>query len=208
MSQPETEQKLTVFNGAMASGKTTQARLWARETGAHLLLGDESTQPEIVSGEVYTQGSDVEVEKWFVDYHCRRLGELAMLDTPQRVVSDMSSQNDLIWGRALLSGKELEEFEVYYRERTAGMPLPDHSILFLLPTAVLLDRVRSRAAQHSNRAFEKNTKLEFIEKIQGSFIDSSDELAKNVKIIDLREESHLPVDEVHQRVRDVMQQLA
>jgi thymidylate kinase len=205
MSQPETEQKLTVFNGAMASGKTTQARLWAQETGAYLLLGDESTQPEIVSGDVYTQGSNVEVEKWFVDYHLRKLGELATRNTSQGAVSDMSSQNDLIWGRALLSGKELEEFEAYYRERTADMPLPDRSILFLLPTAVLLDRVRSRAAQYPNRAFENNTKLEFIEKIQDSFIESSHELAKNVKIIDLREESHLPVDEVRQRVRDVMQ---
>jgi deoxyadenosine/deoxycytidine kinase len=206
MSRLKTMHEVTVFNGAMASGKTTQARLWAQETGAHLLLGDESTQPEIVSGAVYTQGSNIEVEKWFVEYHLRKLGGLAVHDTSQGVVSDMSSPNDLIWGRALLSGRELEEFEAYYRERTAEVPLPDRSILFLLPAAVLLDRVRSRARQHPHRAFESTTKREFIEKIQASFIDSSHELAKDVKVVDLREESHLPIKEVHQRVQDVMRE--
>jgi thymidylate kinase len=201
MSGIKIENKFVVFNGTMASGKTTQARLFAKETGAELLLGEESKHPDIISGEIYTQGSDIKVEKWFVNFH---LGKLALYNCipKQGVVSDMCMTSNLIYGRALLSGSELEEFEEYYRQKNKNIPKPDHSLLFLLPPEVLLERVRSRMAVEPERKFESDTSIEYLEKIQNSFIESQHELAKKVSIIDLRKNHSLSIDEVHRKILD------
>src|ERR1700690_519101 len=110
MSKLHVGESHVALNGAVASGKTTQGRLLAHAVGARLLLGNESLQPEIVSGDVYTQGSSAAVEKWFVDFHIGKLATLASLPR-EGLVSDMSLPNDLVWARALLRGPALREFE-------------------------------------------------------------------------------------------------
>ncbi|CAN5612470.1 hypothetical protein BH23PAT2_BH23PAT2_01580 [soil metagenome] len=110
MSDSILKNKYIAMNGSLGVGKTTQSRMLAEYPESSLLLGKESEQPEIISGEVFTQGSDIEAEKWFLHHH---IGKLALFPSvpPEGLVSDMSVENDLVFGRALLKGKMLEEFE-------------------------------------------------------------------------------------------------
>jgi len=190
------ESRFVAFQGSMASGKTTQAQLLANKTDAELLLGEESKQKEIVSGEVFTRVPAIEVEKWFVNYH---LGKLAMFSTipEEGLVSDMSMENDLVWGRALLKGNELSNFEDYYQEASKNVPKPDISLLMLLPPIVLFDRVMKRISDNPNRRFESKTDMRLLDRIQESFIDNQKELGKKTAVLDLRKDPLLNPQEVH-----------
>jgi deoxyadenosine/deoxycytidine kinase len=206
MSKLYVGENYVALNEAAATGKTTQARLLAHAAGAQLLLGNESLQPEIVSGEVYTQGSSAEVEKWFVNFHVGKLATLASLPR-EGMVSDMSLPNDLVWARALLREPALREFEDYYLEQSERTYTPDIAILLLLPPQVLLERIKQRLISEPNRAFEAKTTEQFIDRIQCSFIDSAEVLGKNVATVDLRDEPYAPVEEAQCQIQESVSRL-
>ena len=178
------QQRHISFSGVLGSGKTTQARLLGKRLGITPFLGKEHEQPEIISGEIFTQGSDLEAEKWFVDHHAKALASLRPHDS-RGSLTDCSLESDLAIGRTLLTGKDLIEFEEYWTQASRQLAPTDISILLLVNEEVLINRIQKRA-RLEGRDFERTTSIDFVAMLQDGFTEHNEVLGERVVVIDHR----------------------
>lgn len=124
--------------GASGSGKSTTAELVAEQTGMTYLAGNEHAQPELRDGilAVNQRRSDLEIERWFVDYHRKLLAEWP----DGTLVTDFSLEMDQAYGRGLLSAEDYADFRIYLEDSQRDIRTPDLLVVLEVPPEEMVRR--------------------------------------------------------------------
>ena len=132
------------FEGPIAAGKTTIAKLFAKVTGAHLLLEDFEENKFLA--DFYRDRNRWALPmqlQFLLSRHNQFDNSCYECNVP--IVSDHTYEKDLIFARLLLGDRELRLYESIHR--TLKNQVMDPSLIVYLdaPDEILLKRIRLRS---------------------------------------------------------------
>ncbi len=134
------------FEGPIAAGKTTIAELFAKASGAQLLLEDFAENEFLVAFYKDQNRWALPMQLSFLLSRHGQFGSCTEYSVP--IVTDHTYEKDLIFAGLLLSGRELRLYETIHR--TLKRPMREPSLIVYLdaPDEVLLNRIQQRNRQY------------------------------------------------------------
>lgn len=150
------------FEGPIAAGKTTLAKLLAAATGARELL-------EAFETNAFLPGFYADRQRWALamqlDFLLSRRWQFATAKwTNTRVVADHTFAKDRLFARILLSGDELALYERICDAVAVPEAQPSLVVFLDAPDDVLLDRIRLRA-----RPYERDISAEYLHRLRDAY---------------------------------------
>ena len=145
-----------VVEGPIGAGKTTLARRLAARLSAELLLEQPEENPFL--GRFYEDMARfaLPTQLFFLFQRVRMLEPLAQLDLFARpTVGDFLLDKDPLFARLTLSADELALYEKIYAALRPRSPGPDLVVYLQAQPAVLVERVRRRAAGYERAVSEE-----------------------------------------------------
>lgn len=135
------------FEGPIAAGKTTIAKIFAEVSGAKLLLEDFAENEFLADFYKNPNRWALPMQLGFLLSRCDQFGSCAEYCAP--IVSDHTYGKDLIFAGILLSGRELRLYRTIHRALKPPTREPSLIVYLDAPDEVLLSRIRQR-----NRPYE------------------------------------------------------
>jgi deoxyadenosine/deoxycytidine kinase len=138
-----------VVEGPIGAGKTSLARRLASRLGADLVLEEPEENPFLARFYDDLPRYALPTQLFFLFQRARLLEPLAQPDLFARaVVADFLLDKDPLFARLTLSADELALYEKIYAVLRLRAPAPDLVIYLQAQPAVLIERVRRRAARY------------------------------------------------------------
>jgi deoxyguanosine kinase len=140
-----------VVEGPIGAGKTSLARRLGARLGADLVLEQPEENPFLARFYDDMPRYALPTQLFFLFQRARVLEPLAQPDMFGRaVVADFLLDKDPLFARLTLSTDELALYEKIYAVLRLHTPAPDLVIYLQAQPAVLVERVRRRAARHEH----------------------------------------------------------
>jgi deoxyadenosine/deoxycytidine kinase len=153
--------------GPIGVGKTSLARLLARELNARLVLEEVDDNPFIVRFYEDPEKYALPVQLYFLLTRYNQQRKLGQQDLfSQATVADYLFAKDRIFAGLNLAPDEMTLYENVYRLLDAQMAKPDLVVYITARVEVLADRLRKR-----NREFERYISFEYLERVLTAFRD-------------------------------------
>ena len=161
MSEPN----YIAIEGVIGAGKTTLARMLARELKAELLLDDAMNNPFLADFYKNPKQNAFSAQLFFLLTRYQQQQKLMVRDLfAQRIVADYTFVRDRIFASVNLSERELLLYEKLLPLLTNEIPRPDLTIYLQASTPVLQDRIRLR-----NVSFERTIDNNYINRLNDAF---------------------------------------
>jgi deoxyadenosine/deoxycytidine kinase len=145
-----------VVEGPIGAGKTTLARRLGARLSAELLLEQPEENPFIARFYEDMARYALPTQLFFLFQRVRMLEPLAQLDLFARpTVGDFLLDKDPLFARLTLSADELSLYEKIYAALRPRTPSPDLVVYLQAQPAVLVERVRRRAAGYERAISEE-----------------------------------------------------
>lgn len=157
--------RYVVVEGPIGAGKTSLARRLGARLSADLVLEQPAENPFI--GRFYQDMARyaLPTQLFFLFQRARMLDPLKQPDMFARpAVADFLLDKDLLFARITLSGDEFALYQKIYDALRPQAPVPDLVIYLQAQPAVLVERVRRRAA-----AFERGISEEYLAVLAESY---------------------------------------
>jgi len=153
--------------GPIGVGKTSLARLLARELGARLVLEEAEDNPFLARFYEDPDKYSLPAQLYFLLTRYQRERELAQQDLfAQATVSDYLFDKDRIFATLNLAPDEMALYDNVYRLLDARMRKPDLVVYMSARVEVLMERLRKR-----KRDFERHISLDYLERVSAAFRD-------------------------------------
>jgi deoxyadenosine/deoxycytidine kinase len=153
--------------GPIGVGKTSLARLLARELEARLVLEAVDENPFLARFYEDPDKYSLPAQLYFLLTRYQQQREIAQQDLfAQTTVSDYLFGKDRIFAALNLAPDEMELYENVYRLLDQRMRKPDLVVYMSARVEVLADRLRKR-----NRDFERHITIDYLERVSSAFRD-------------------------------------
>jgi deoxyguanosine kinase len=150
--------RYVVVEGPIGAGKTSLARRLAARLSTELMLEDPGENPFLARFYQDMARFALPTQLFFLFQRARMLEPLAQPDMFGRgTVGDFLLDKDPLFARITLSGDELALYEKIYAALRPRAPAPDLVVYLQAQPAVLVERVRRRAA-----GFERDISEEYL----------------------------------------------
>ncbi len=184
------------IDGNIGSGKTTLARLLAKNLNARLILEKAAENPFLPAFYENPQAEGFPLELFFLAERFKQLKDrLKANDLFQQVtISDYYFGKSLLFAKINLSEEEFRLFGKFYDMLLPQLQPPDLLIYLHAPVNILTKNIEKR-----NRLFEKNISTEYLHQIEETYSDYIKQHHLKTIYIDvsnadfLRNEAHLDV---------------
>ena len=154
-----------VVEGPIGAGKTTLARRLAARLAADLVLEQPAENPFIAKFYQDMARYALPTQLFFLFQRARMIEPLKQPDMFARpAVADFLLDKDLLFARVTLSGDEFALYQKIYDALAPQAPAPDLVIYLQAQPAVLIERVRRRAA-----GFERGISEEYLALLAESY---------------------------------------
>jgi deoxyadenosine/deoxycytidine kinase len=154
-----------VVEGPIGAGKTSLARRLAPRLGADLVLEQPAENPFIAKFYQDMPRYALPAQLFFLFQRSRMLEPLKQPDLFARpAVADFLLDKDMLFARITLSGDEFALYQKIYEALRPQAPAPDLVIYLQAQPAVLVERVRRRAA-----GFERGISEEYLALLAESY---------------------------------------
>ena len=154
-----------VVEGPIGAGKTTLAKRLAARLSADLVLEQPADNPFIARFYQDMARYALPTQLFFLFQRTRMIEPLKQPDMFARpAVADFLLDKDLLFARVTLSGEEFTLYQKIYDALAPQAPTPDLVIYLQAQPAVLIERVRRRAA-----GFERGISEEYLALLAESY---------------------------------------
>jgi len=153
------------FEGPIAAGKTTLAKLLARQIGTEceLLLEDFKSNE-------FLQDFYADPQRWSLpmqlDFLISRHSQFRhAAQSPKNIlIADHSMQKDKMFAHFLLRDRESRLYDRIAQAVAGNIAEPDLVVYLDAPTATLLERIRSRG-----RPYESHIDADYLDRLRGAY---------------------------------------
>jgi len=153
--------------GPIGVGKSSLARLLARELNARLVLEEVDDNPFLARFYEDADKYALPVQLYFMLTRYKQQQELAQQELfSAATVSDYLFAKDRIFAALNLAPDELALYDSVYRLLDARMAKPDLVVFMSARVEVLLERLRKR-----DRDFERDISADYLERVSAAFRD-------------------------------------
>jgi deoxyadenosine/deoxycytidine kinase len=153
--------------GPIGVGKSSLARLLARELNARLVLEAVDDNPFLARFYEDADKYALPVQLYFLLTRYNQQRELAQQELfAQATVADYLFAKDRVFAALNLAPDELALYDSVYRMLDARMARPDLVVFISARVEVLVDRLRKR-----NRDFERDMSVAYLERVSAAFRD-------------------------------------
>jgi deoxyadenosine/deoxycytidine kinase len=141
--------KYLVIEGPIGVGKTSLAKLLARELGGRLVLERAEENPFLKDFYKDPKRFAFQTQIFFLLSRYRQLQELSQMDLFERMtITDYFFPKDRIFASINLEASELALYQQLYFHLNPNIPTPDLVIYLQAGPDVLMDRVRHRGLEY------------------------------------------------------------
>jgi deoxyadenosine/deoxycytidine kinase len=159
--------KYLVIEGPIGVGKTSLARLLARELGGRLVLERAEDNPFLKEFYKDPKRFAFQTQIFFLLSRYRQLQELSQMDLFERTtVTDYFFPKDRIFASINLEAGELALYQQIYSLLNPTIPTPDLVVYLQAGPEVLMDRVRHRGLD-----YEKPLMPDYLEALNQAYND-------------------------------------
>jgi deoxyguanosine kinase len=153
--------------GPIGVGKSSLARLLARELNARLVLEAVDDNPFLARFYEDADKYALPVQLYFMLTRYNQQREIAQQELfAQATVADYLFAKDRVFAGLNLAADELALYDSVYRLLDAGMARPDLVVFISARVEVLVERLRKR-----NRDFERDISVAYLERVSAAFRD-------------------------------------
>src|SRR5580700_6042392 len=153
--------------GPIGVGKSSLARLLARELDARLVLEAVDDNPFLARFYEDADKYALPVQLYFMLTRYNQQREIAQQELfAQATVADYLFAKDRVFAGLNLAADELALYDSVYRLLDAGMAKPDLVVFMSARVEVLVERLRKR-----NRDFERDISVAYLERVSAAFRD-------------------------------------
>ena len=153
--------------GPIGVGKSSLARLLARELNARLVLEAVDDNPFLARFYEDADKYALPVQLYFMLTRYNQQREIAQQELfAQATVADYLFAKDRVFAGLNLAADELALYDSVYRLLDAGMARPDLVVFISARVEVLVERLRKR-----NRDFERDIRVAYLERVSAAFRD-------------------------------------
>jgi deoxyadenosine/deoxycytidine kinase len=136
-----------VVEGPIGAGKTSLARRLGARLGAELLLEQPAENPFLARFYQDMARYALQTQLFFLFQRAKQIEPLAQTDMFKRpTVSDFLLDKDPLFAQVTLSGDEYALYQRIYEALRPHAPVPDLVVYLQAQPAILVERVRRRAA--------------------------------------------------------------
>ena len=136
-----------VVEGPIGAGKTSLARRLGARLGAELLLEQPAENPFLARFYQDMARYALQTQLFFLFQRAKQIEPLAQTDMFKRpTVSDFLLDKDPLFAQVTLSGDEYALYQRIYEALRPHAPVPDLVVYLQAQPAILIERVRRRAA--------------------------------------------------------------
>jgi len=154
-----------VIEGPIGVGKTSLARLLAKEFGARTILEKADDNPFLPQFYQDRKKYALQTQLFFLLNRFQQQKEIAQFDLFNQItLCDYLFAKDRIFASINLDDHELALYEQIYRLLTGQIPTPDLVIFLQAKPDVLLHRIRTR-----NHPYEKEIDLDYLKTLTEAY---------------------------------------
>ncbi len=184
------------IDGNIGAGKTTLARLLAKQLNARLILEEAADNPFLPKFYEDHRHDALPLELFLMTQRYKQLKDrLSSHDLFQQItIADYYFGKSLLFAKINLPADEFRLFQKFYDMLQPQVQVPDVLLYLHAPVTILQKNIARR-----NRAFEKNILPEYLQQIQDTYADYIRQHHIKTIYIDvsnadfLRNEAHLTV---------------